>query len=316
MADLITSAYAIQQIGGSLPTGYSSVLPDAITTASELVQRFCQRDFVITTYDDSYSSLGFSAFLTRQYPVTVVSRVATGLQTVITISNTDATTNQRATAALTNTVDTATNVITATGITLVRVASGVTTTDTSTVFATYPTLQSVADHINGLGGGWNASVLTGYTLWPSSDLKPIQGAQGALAGVNGEGAQLQAFTNDVNGWNCDYPTGRIQLNAQQWDPVFALMNLGSSPLQATFPPGFDNVRVVYTAGYVTIPFAVQQATLITVQDLVWKMMRPQFFKSENAKDYSYTLNEVKQGGLPKEASDLLLAGGWKSYRRY
>ena len=313
MADLITSEYAIQQIGGSLPPGYSSVLAGAISAASSAVQRYCGRDFVATDYDEVYSGLGYSAIQTRQYPVIQVTRLSIGLQTVLTVANNNSSLNQRAVAYLTDTGTGQTDP-TSSGITLVRVASSVTTTDTSTTFASYPTVQAAADHINGLGNGWTATPATGYTLWPSADLRAVQGAQGALASQGGIGAQFQAFTTDLTCYTVDALTGRIQMNSQQWDPIFAHMNLGASPLVSTFPPSFDGLRIQYRAGYSTIPYDVQQATLLTTQALVWQSMRPSMLKSETAKDYSYELNDLNGYSLPEPARQLLLP--WRAYRRY
>lgn len=312
LTDLVTLSDAQAALASSLPVG-GSVTQGMVSAASRLVRRYTNRDFTLTDYDETYNGMGYSEIILRQYPVSAVSRVSTNLMTVLSVANSDMATNQRATAALQTTGDFDAGLST-TGLTLSRTASGVTTTDTSTLFATYPTLTAVASHITSLGNGWGATVADGYALWPSADLKAPQGAQNALTGTGAAGAAFQSFVTDANNWTLQAEAGKLRLNNQQWDPVFALMNIAGSPLLSTFPPGFQNLRVQYTAGYNTVPYDVQQACLVTIKAMVYQLQQSGQFKSESVKDWSYTLFEHK--GLPQEAMDILNAGGWRAYRRY
>jgi hypothetical protein len=96
---------------------------------------------------------------------------------VLTITNTSST-NQRATVQLATSVteDGAAIIRTSTGLSLTRVASGVSSTDTSVTWGTYPTLTQVATAVNALGNGWSATVAGGYENAASSDLRALQGS--------------------------------------------------------------------------------------------------------------------------------------------
>src|SRR5205814_8639251 len=103
-----------------------------------------------------------------QYPILGVSRVAGCPSGVLTIKNTSSS-NQRATVA-----------VTSSGLSLVRVASGTSSTDTSVTFAGNTTIQAVKNAVNALGNGWSASIPDStYSLWPSADLRAPQGAVNA-----------------------------------------------------------------------------------------------------------------------------------------
>src|SRR5207247_8870650 len=95
-------------------------------------------------------------------------RAATNHQAVLTVKPTSSS-NQRATVA-----------VTSTGLNLTRVASGISSTDTSVTWAANATLNAVAAAVNALGNGWSASVPdANYGLWASSDLRTPQGALNA-----------------------------------------------------------------------------------------------------------------------------------------
>src|SRR5262249_44853212 len=141
-----------------------------VTAVSRAVKRYCRREFDAQSFDELYSGHGDYRLILAQYPILSVSRVATGPWAVLTIRNTSGS-NQRATVALTTT-----------GLSLTRVTAGVSSTDTSVTWASYPTVQAVANAVNALGNGWLATVPNGtYALWPSGDLRSIQGALNAAS---------------------------------------------------------------------------------------------------------------------------------------
>src|SRR5207248_3288921 len=133
--------------------------------------------------------------------------------------------NQRATVA-----------VTATGLTLVRVAAGVTTTDTSVTFAGNVTLSAVATAVNALGNGWSASVIdSANNNRASADLRAVQGALNAR-GVN---AELTLHLQELSAYEVDANHGWLVRAAGCWHG------------------GVNFWRVIYTAGYATVPEDVQ-----------------------------------------------------------
>jgi hypothetical protein len=303
--DFVSLPDATAALGASLPAGAAAGLPLAISAASRALRRYMARDIVLTAYDECYDGGGFNTLLLRQYPIVgPIQRLATTPTPVLTVTNTDNAANQRATAALASTGD-GLSAQTVTGLTLSRSASGVTTPDASTMFATYTTTQAAVSHINAIGGGWSATATPGYGLWPTADLRAVQGAANALTPAR---AVFHVHAYDLTGFTVNERSGVVTLGTGQAGYADGGGYFGA------FPAGTQNIRAVYTAGYATVPEDLQQACLVTVQDWLSRLNVNRQFKSENAKDYSY-VNWDKAGGLPEEAIAIVKGGGWRSYRR-
>jgi hypothetical protein len=248
--DLITLSRAYQNLQGV--TNQDALLGVLITAASDAIEKYCRRDFVSTAYDELYSGNGQRRLLLRQYPIVSVQSVRYRPVTVLKITNTDATNVQ---ARVT---------VTSTGLTLVRVKNGVKTTDTSVTFAGSVTLTAVVAALNALGNGWSAQVVgdtTNYGSWPSNDLYwspsfPTFGGgtsgQGALQCVAGSFAELKMHTYEMAGYQWD-SRGWLLRAIPYTDPELL------HPEDLVWPVGINNLRVQYTAGYSTVPEAVQEA---------------------------------------------------------
>jgi hypothetical protein len=252
LPDLITTSRATQHAAlSTLNTTNPSYLASLITTASDLIRRTTHRDFTQTTYTEYHSGGIYvrEPLRLRQFPVLQISRVAMSPRPALLIQNTDPVTNQRATAETTPT-----------SLRLTRVASAITTT-TDLPFTTYPTLTNLATAINSTGSGWTATVLNSFTNYPSADLRPLQGAATALQ----LGTTLELYTEDCPAFShwppgdCDYTTS---------SPTFGWrLDDETGELHAHFPRGRLNIRIDYTAGFATIPQAVQEACVQLVLDL-------------------------------------------------
>jgi hypothetical protein len=256
--ELITSARARANINQSTFTDAESRLIDELAKAvSSAVKKYCGRDFVATDYDELYSGTGTRYLYLRNYPTLSVSRVATGLTTVLRITNTSAS-NQRATVA-----------VTSTGLELVRVASGTETSDTSLTFDSYATLGSLAAAVTALGNGWGATVPdSAFSTWASSDLRALQGALNARNVV----AELRFHAEDLAGYEVDADRG--------W-----LVYGGGAPTvwgdyRGVWAPGLHNYRVVYSAGYAVVPEDVQAACAAWVAVLFYQAKRDPGLRQE------------------------------------
>ena len=253
MADLITSArakYAINQ--ASFTAGEDTTISALVTAVSKAVKRYCRREFDSQTFDELYNGNGDVRLVLDQYPILNVARVAAGPRAVLTIKNTSPS-NQRATVA-----------VTPTGLSLLRVASGTSSTDTSVTWATSPTLNGVAAAVNALGNGWSASVPdAAYGLWPSSDLRSPQGALNA----RNVDAPLRVHIEDVADYEVDAARGWL-LRGHRGLTELGSINAGREGWG--WVPGVDNYRIVYTAGYTTVPEDVQEACAQWVALLFWQ----------------------------------------------
>jgi hypothetical protein len=259
--DLITLDRAYLNLQGV--TGVDNLIQTLVTAASDAIRKYCRRDFLVTSYDELYDGNGGCTLMLRQYPIQSVKSVRYRPVTVLKVINNDATTNQQARVQ-----------VTSTGLVLTRTASGSFFTTTLT-YASYATLQAMANAINALGLSWSAQVVGNnpgdYGSWPSSDLwvAPSFGdgttSQGNLT-ARGQNAELKMHTYELAGYQFD-PRGWLLRAIPYTDPELL------HPEDLVWPPGILNFRVQYTAGYTTIPESVQEACAAWAAYLYYAYLR-------------------------------------------
>jgi hypothetical protein len=257
--NLIDIERAKRNIQAITDTSHDALLGVLVAAYSDAVQKWCRRDFSLRSYDELYDGNGDRRLLLCQYPLQSVESVRYRPVTVLKVQNTDQATNQQARVT-----------VTSTGLTLVRVASGVKSTQTVT-YASNPTLNGLATAVTALGNGWSAQVVGDsgqgggpgdYGRWPSQDLWVPQSfgdgvaSQGAL-NARGTFAELKMHTYELQGYQWDV-RGWLLRAIPYTDPELL------HPEDLIFPVGVNNFRVQYTAGYTVIPDAVQEACAIWV----------------------------------------------------
>src|SRR5581483_7833418 len=101
-----------------------------------------------------------------------------------------------------------------------------------------------------------------YGLWPSADLY--------IPPSFGDGAQSQGALN-ARGTFAELKLHTCELQGYQWDPRGVLLRAIPytdpellHPEDLIWPVGIGNFRIQYTAGYTTIPEAVQEACALWV----------------------------------------------------
>jgi hypothetical protein len=301
--DLITLARAKQDIQAITDTSQDALLSTLITAVSDAIEKYCRRRFVSTARDELYNGTGDRRLLLREYPVQSVQSVRYRPVTVLKVQNVNTGLNQRATVA-----------VTSTGLVLTTVASGVTATVTLT-FAANPTLQGLANAINALSADWNAQAVglsTGdYGLFPSADLyvPPSYGdgtqSQGALT-CRGTFAELKLHTYELQGYQWD-PRGWLLRAIPYTDPELL------HPEDLIWPVGIDNLRVQYTAGYSTVPEAVQEAAARWVSLAYYQTLRDPALQAQRVTGAgAFTWHPATPDGEPPVTVRVLLA----PYRRY
>lgn len=248
MAELITVERASQAIR-NFNQDDVNVLTNILKACSAFVERYCHRTFASNTYDELYNGTEDHNLLLNNFPVTAVARVATGLETVLTVTNSNEN-NSVARVA-----------VTATGLTLTSMLNG-TLTNTTLTFASYPTLSAMATAIN-LIAGWEATALK--PGWVSSDIK-LQGAYSALLTTAG----LKVHTREVSYFELREDIGELFLPSR-WQR------------------GYKNYRVTYTAGHDATPEPIAQATAeLCAAVYASRNVNPNI-QSESLGSYSYTL---------------------------
>jgi hypothetical protein len=302
--DLITLSRAKQSIQAITDSSQDSLLNTLITAVSDAVEKYCNRRFVSTARDELYNGTGDRRLILREYPIQSVQSVRYRPVTVLKIINNNQNLNQQARVQ-----------VTSTGLTLTRVASGVSSSDTSVTWATYATLQAVANAVNALGNGWSAQVVGDtagdYGLWPSADLyvPPSFGdgatSQGALT-ARGQYAELKLHTYELAGYQFD-PRGWLLRAIPYTDPELL------HPEDLIWPVGINNFRVQYTAGYTTIPEAIQEAAAEWIAHLWYQTQRdPALRRLAASGAFAQSYENPPQLGTPPPRVAILLA----PYRRY
>jgi hypothetical protein len=208
--------------------------------------------------------------LLRQYPIQLVTSCRYRPVTVLKITNTLAQ-NVQARVTVYNT-----------GLSLYTNNGGVATTVTAGLtFAGNPSVSSLTAAVNAVGNGWSAQYVgdsINYGNWPSADLYwpsaygdglegvGILSAQGAQSCVLSGFAELKMHTYELQGFQWD-ARGWLLRAIPYTDPELL------HPEDLVFPVGINNFRIQYTAGYSTIPEAVQQACAEFVAGEFWRMKR-------------------------------------------
>jgi hypothetical protein len=279
-----------------------------IAAYSDAVQKYCKRLFALQSYDELYNGDGDRRLLLRNYPIQSVQSVRYRPVTVLKVQNTDQATNQRASVTVTQN-----------GLSLFRVASGVVVNvaDTTLSYATYPTIQGLANAINALGASWSAQAVgisTGdYGLFPSADLWiPSSFAdgttttnQGALT-CRGSWAELKLHTYELQGYQWDAGRGWLLRAIPYTDPELL------HPEDLIWPVGINNFRIQYTAGYTTIPEAVQEACAIWVAEAYYQTIRDPAVGAQSVSGIGSQSFQATLDGQPPVRVRKLLA----PYRRH
>lgn len=254
MADLITLSRAKEFLVNP-PSSDDTILSHLVSACSATVEKYCERTFTATNYDETYSGDGTKTLLLKNFPIVQVDRVSTNVQQVLSVryAGTDA---SRAVFR-----------VSSSALVLTKVVSGTTTT-TSLAFATYPTLTALANAINALTN-WQAFCPV-YGTWPSADLVDLQGTVDAREGTN----WLLMHVSDCSDYRVNEPIGEL-LGACHWNR------------------GFNNYRVQYQAGFTSVPEDIQQATAELVAAAYKARGLNPNVASETLGMYSYTLASVK-----------------------
>lgn len=251
MDALITRERAWRNLNNpSATAAENTTLDGLIAAASRGIESYCRRLFPVRQYDECYDGCASRRLLLRHYPVISVERVAYCPLAVLAVTNTLAT-NQRATVKVTDT-----------GLTLTRVASGVNYT-TEVAVSSNATLTALATAINALGSGWSAEVVdstSGHRA--SADLRAIQGA----FSCHNVKAGLRLHVLELSAYEVDEARGCLLRTPDDGLALLEDHGLG-------WFGGSRFWRVIYTAGYPTIPEDVQEACAQWVAALFWATKR-------------------------------------------
>lgn len=287
LVDQPTLAAALAAAGVGASAAEAAQLPRLAAAASEAIRRFCRRDFTQATYDETYRvAPPQRSVLLRQFPLVSVQRVCTGLTPAMEVWN-EASDTYRATAALAATDGVPT------GLTLVRWAAGQATTSTVGLGPSVRTVAQLAAAVVAVGSGWRASAVGDFGPWAAADFRPLQGPRPAKAPAR---ASFSVHADDLP-FEADDPRGVLYLGSadgaynvagadDRWGPGWPGDAADAAPYG-----GATGLRVVYTAGFATIPADLVQAAVETVKAAITRLRSDDALKSESDGAYSYELRD-------------------------
>jgi hypothetical protein len=234
--------------------------------------------FASTQHDELYNGLGQVRLVLRHFPILSVARIAGAPASVLEVTNTSAS-NQRATVS-----------VTGTGLSLVRVAAGTTTTSTLT-FAANATLGALKTAIAALGNGWSATIPdSDLNDRASADLRAVQGALNA----KDVAAPLPMHLEELSSYEVDSDRGFLLRPCSAWP----------GEASSGWYGGVNYWRVIYTAGFATVPEDVQEACAQWVAMLFWQSKRDPGLTQEQVP--GVLARSVAQG-MPDGVRGLVLA---------
>lgn len=268
------------------------MLPRLAASASKAIRRYCNRWFSTRQWDELYTvKAPATAIVLRQFPVSSVARMATNPVAAVSVTNTNATTNYRATVELVTTGD-AVSGLTTTGVKLHRYASGVDNVTTIS-FGSVVTVQDLADAVTAAGNGWAATVTQGMAGWPVSDLRPVQGVFPALSPAS---AELAIHATDL-AFSLDELTGIVYLGSPGQSTADLARFAPYWPGEFADSSGYGGalgVRAVYTAGVDQVDDDVQHYTAEVVKCALDRLRTDSALKSESDGTLSWAARPIDE----------------------
>lgn len=272
MAGLITTDEALAALT-TLTAAQISELSTVIDHSTSLLESYCEQALSSQTRLDLLEPGQTRTLRLSSGNVTSIQSIRAGSYVVLTVAG--PTTADRATVTFDTTGDPP--FTTATGLTLWSRTAGVdTTTDLS--FATYPTLAALAAAINAVSG-WKATVAGPYGTFATADLEPAAGPRGALL----RGVDISAFVYDIDDYDADMKAGVIRPAG----PWVADVRRYPDRMWGSIPR-YGQIRVAYTAGFLTVPADLKRIAIMTIQSIFADELVDGHFQSEKSPEgYQY-----------------------------
>ena len=156
-------------------------------------------------------------------------------------------------------------------------------TGSDLALGTYTTITTLVAAINALGDGWVAVTNSGYGDFLSSEIISFYGK----SCLDGDIAYVEIPSESLTDF---------------------IMNANTGEIRHTFPSGFQNIFISYTAGYSTVPTDLQMAVKLLVQYIYSKV------QEDNLGNEYYSLGDVKKAltnEFPIEVKKILM--GYKRF---
>jgi len=268
MADYTSVARIRQQLRGSYDDSDDAILNTIRKAAETFLDTYCNRSrggFLVQSYDRVLHGTGTHQIYMQDAPLQFIKRISTNRVPAIYVRNDDPDISTIATMSLT-----------ATNMTLTTVNGLTGTTTNALSFATYPSIQQLANAINALGNHWISGAMSGLQNRPSTELWAPQGSYGCRV-------------TTAYGWTFyqHLPTFWFDPNETQ----------GQIYSEMGFSRGVFNWRFQYDAGYPTFPLDLEQALVELVVATYYAREANANMDQESLGPYSYTRVKEAFSGL-------------------
>jgi hypothetical protein len=295
--DLLTQAVA-QEAMPDLTADEVAALPRLITNASRAIERYCKRGLATASYDERHRPGRDRLIRLKAPPIASISRICTGLTTVLSVVNGDAATTRAGV------------LLSPATLTLYRSAPG----SPSVVpidLTTCETIAALAAAVNAVGGGWSAIIGGNWGGWLTADLDPLAGVQNA----KGRPCSLLAMTRDLSYNVVDPDIGTVEIFESRPeayrlpDRAYAW---GGNAAWSQADPRHADVRAIYIGGYdiAAMPGDIVEAAILTIRAAFDSRKVSGVIKSETVGNTGYTTSDAGSGSIiPATAKGLL--GPWR-----
>jgi len=238
--------------------------------AEKAIKNYCNRIFESASYAKYYDGNGSQYLQLDEYPITALTRVATGRRSAIRIQNTSDNTSASVSVDSTG------------GLLLEKDG---TTNSTGATFADNTTMSAMVTAINAIGSGWLAVIENSdYNSFKSTELIEMYGKSAI----------------DSNWVYLDIPDQAI-------DDFEVFTAKGELYREMGWPEGNNNIFVKYTAGYSIGGIAVPDDLQLSVKIITKYFYQKRNEESFGAKEYG--IGDIKviyeDGDIPKEALAIL-----------
>lgn len=297
--DLVTFAFASQLLASlGLSQAQMEMVPTLVSVASDVVRKFCARLFSQGTYIETLPVQLDGTVRLSQCPINWIQRVQAIPIEALFVGNPLATL-----AWIYPTVSGAVSVYTPqtmTGLVL-NWETGGTLQSQTIAFSTGMTIGGLAAAINAVQNGWQANAHAEYAQLPVAEIidgiaskgaapadEPIGGAAYHVYSINVPNAR---FVDDDGQLTGVVYVGRIRTGDNlRWGP------------EAGYWESQDRMtgkaRITYNAGFPSIPYEVQLATVELVKAQLDRLKTEMLLSSEHGGDYSYAINTAQAIAIP------------------
>ena len=271
--DLLTTVERFKLYKGITTSTDDTLIGQLIARATNAIQVFCNRDFVVKSYREFEDGCGQTELNLRQFPVVSVEMLGVGREDAFQIINNTA-------GAYNAQVS-----ITESDMTL-QVMGGANNGSETLTLANYDTLSDLFTAITALNKGWAILENASLNYWSPIELLPT-------------GKGLSCLSNYAS----------PQIPSEPEEEFVTDNKAGIVKLWGVFSTGFQNIVVRYSAGYAEIPADLEQICIDLTCSYYDKRNLDSSLKREKIGDYEYETglgSTETAGSLPGKISQRLM----------